>query len=116
MALCPKCKEPVSQFAAGCAVCGTDLEQHRRERAGRRSSRRVSLPGLPRLTESEVLLVLIGLLMLAYPIVGLVLALLAAYRHPVLSLAGTQRTVLLALSGLGLIVLVATGGMGVFLY
>lgn len=22
---CPKCREPVSPFAAGCAICGTDL-------------------------------------------------------------------------------------------
>lgn len=115
MALCPKCKEPVSQFAAGCAVCGTDLEKHRREQAGRRSARRVTVPGLPRVSESEVLLGLIGLLMLAYPIAGLVLALLAAYRHPVLSFPGTQRTVLLGLSALGVVVLIATGGMGVFL-
>jgi hypothetical protein len=116
MALCPRCKEPVSQFAAGCAVCGADLEKHRREQAARRSSRRVALPGLPRISEAEVLLVLIGLLMVAYPIAGLALALLAAYRHPVLSFRGTRRTVLLALAGLGVVVLLATGGMGVFLY
>ena len=26
---CPNCKEPVSPFAAGCAVCGTDLDTRR---------------------------------------------------------------------------------------
>jgi len=26
---CPNCREPVSPFAAGCAVCGTDLDPHR---------------------------------------------------------------------------------------
>ena len=26
---CPNCKEPVSPFAAGCAVCGTDLDTKR---------------------------------------------------------------------------------------
>jgi hypothetical protein len=41
---CPGCGEPVSVFAAGCAVCGTDLEQHRREL----EARRVELPHVPR--------------------------------------------------------------------
>ena len=26
---CPKCREPVSPFAAGCAICGTDLDTSR---------------------------------------------------------------------------------------
>jgi hypothetical protein len=26
---CPQCKEPVSPFAAGCAVCGADLDAQR---------------------------------------------------------------------------------------
>ena len=26
---CPNCKEPVSPFAAGCAICGTDLDTRR---------------------------------------------------------------------------------------
>jgi hypothetical protein len=26
---CPKCREPVSPFAAGCAICGTDLDTKR---------------------------------------------------------------------------------------
>ena len=26
---CPNCKEPVSPFAAGCAVCGADLDPKR---------------------------------------------------------------------------------------
>src|SRR4051794_1246745 len=41
---CPKCGEPVSPFAAGCAVCGTDLEAARRELAAKRA-RRPQLPG-----------------------------------------------------------------------
>ena len=41
---CPGCGEPVSVFAAGCAICGTDLEQHRREL----EARRVELPHVPR--------------------------------------------------------------------
>jgi hypothetical protein len=34
----------LSPFAAGCAVCGTDLEQHRREL----DARRIELPTVPR--------------------------------------------------------------------
>jgi hypothetical protein len=30
---CPKCGEPVSPFAAGCAICGTDLQAPRAELA-----------------------------------------------------------------------------------
>jgi hypothetical protein len=41
---CPNCGEPVSVFAAGCAICGADLEQHRREL----EERRVELPRVPR--------------------------------------------------------------------
>jgi len=26
---CPNCREPVSPFAAGCAICGTDLDTKR---------------------------------------------------------------------------------------
>ena len=26
---CPNCREAVSPYAAGCAVCGTDLDPHR---------------------------------------------------------------------------------------
>jgi len=26
---CPNCKEPVSPFAAGCAICGADLDTQR---------------------------------------------------------------------------------------
>jgi hypothetical protein len=32
---CPRCGEPVSPFAAGCAICGTDLEAARARRATR---------------------------------------------------------------------------------
>ena len=39
---CPNCREPVSPFAAGCAICGTDLQAARAELAARRRPR---LPG-----------------------------------------------------------------------
>jgi hypothetical protein len=32
---CPNCHEPVSPFAAGCAICGADLEAERARRAAR---------------------------------------------------------------------------------
>jgi predicted amidophosphoribosyltransferase len=41
---CPGCGEPVSVFAAGCAICGTDLEQHRREI----DQRGIDLPHVPK--------------------------------------------------------------------
>jgi hypothetical protein len=40
---CPQCGEPVSPFAAGCAICGADLEAARARVAARRR------PALPRL-------------------------------------------------------------------
>ncbi|HWF50338.1 MAG TPA: hypothetical protein VG294_06795 [Solirubrobacteraceae bacterium] len=38
---CPKCGQTVTPFAAGCAVCGTDLEA---ARAARSAQRRIELP------------------------------------------------------------------------
>jgi hypothetical protein len=38
---CPKCGQTVTPFAAGCAVCGTDLEA---ARAARSARRRIELP------------------------------------------------------------------------
>lgn len=116
MALCPNCKEPVSQFAAGCATCGTDLEKHRRERAARQAGRRLRVPSAPRVSEVEVLLGVLALVLLAYPLAGLALGLLAAYRHPQLSVSGTPRTVLIALLAGGVVVLLATGGSGLVFY
>ena len=42
---CPNCGEPVSPFAAGCAICGTSLEQARAELAAKRA-RRPQLPSV----------------------------------------------------------------------
>ena len=50
---CPNCGEPVSPFAAGCAVCGTDLEAARAELAAKRA-RRPTLPGPIRLGDDAV--------------------------------------------------------------
>lgn len=35
---CPRCHEPVSPFAAGCAICGEDLEAARARLASRKST------------------------------------------------------------------------------
>ncbi len=46
---CPACGVPVTPFAAGCAVCGADLEAHRRHQSERRARfAAVRPPGLPR--------------------------------------------------------------------
>ena len=50
---CPNCREPVSPFAAGCAICGTNLEAARAELTAKRA-RRPSLPGPIRLGDDAV--------------------------------------------------------------
>jgi hypothetical protein len=50
---CPNCREPVSPFAAGCAICGTNLVAARAELAAKRA-RRPSLPGPIRLGDDAV--------------------------------------------------------------
>jgi hypothetical protein len=42
---CPKCGEPVSPFAAGCTICGTDLEAARAQLAAKRGQR-PQVPGI----------------------------------------------------------------------
>jgi hypothetical protein len=61
---CPGCGEPVSVFAAGCAICGTDLVEHRREI----EARRVELPQVQRATRRlrfDPHLALVALVLLA---------------------------------------------------
>jgi hypothetical protein len=85
---CPNCREPVSPFAAGCAICGADLEAARAKRA---ASRRptfqlpsVRLPG-PRAGSNVdwVQVVIAYLLALFAGPIGLVLALYWAYQHSI---------------------------------
>jgi hypothetical protein len=71
---CPNCGEPVSPFAAGCAICGTNLEAARAELAAKRGLR----PQLPTLRLSDDAL-RIGVAVLAAvfsPVMG---ALLSGY-------------------------------------
>lgn len=71
---CPGCGTPVSQFAAGCAICGYDLAAARRERAARP---RIDLPAVPRprwLGGEVGIATVLVLLVVFMPIVGLLLA------------------------------------------
>jgi len=76
-------------FAAGCAICGTDLEQHRREIA----ERRTDLPHVPHVPRAErrarfgidahvVLVALVLLATLLSPFLALIMAAVGAQdRH-----------------------------------
>ncbi len=75
MARCPQCKEHVSQFAAGCAICGADLDAVGRTRASRR---RIALPQVP---QDLLVGVVMTLLTLISPIVGVLLTLLVIRRE-----------------------------------
>lgn len=72
---CPNCGEPVSHFAAGCAICGADLVAHRREL----ESRRLALPSTPgslrrRLDAHVVLVIFTVLAIIISPLLALLLA------------------------------------------
>ena len=70
-------------FASGCAICGTDLEQHRRELG----ERRIELPRAPRraplrLDAHMVLVALVLLATLLSPFLALIMAAVGAQdRH-----------------------------------
>jgi hypothetical protein len=69
---CPQCGEPVTPFAAGCAICGADLEAWRAERAERRTVA-VPTPSV-RLPYDWWLFVGTAMAALFFPILGLILA------------------------------------------
>jgi hypothetical protein len=74
---CPQCGERVTPYAAGCAVCGADIETARNEVAARRGpSRVIGGPGMPRFRiDDDALRLIIALLVaLAAPLFGLLLA------------------------------------------
>jgi hypothetical protein len=73
---CPGCGEPVSQFAAGCAVCGTDLDAARADLAAKRA-RRPQVPGVDvRLSDDALRIGVSVLAALFSPMIG---ALLSGY-------------------------------------
>jgi hypothetical protein len=69
---CPQCGEPVTPFAAGCAICGADLEAHRAQQAQRRTVA-VPTPSV-RLPYDWWLFAGTALAALFFPLLGLILA------------------------------------------
>lgn len=82
--VCPECGEPVTPFAAGCALCGADLEawRRRRESPGRLAqlpAARLRRPTLASERSKDVALVAVLLLMaVVSPILCLLFAVLGA--------------------------------------
>jgi len=103
---CPRCGERVTPYAAGCAVCGADIEAARRELA---TSRTVALrrPGVPRLTVGEdgLRLAIALLLAMAAPLFGLLFACWMAWQAHGENRSGT-RNLMLAIAVIAAIPLV----------
>ena len=106
MSKCPSCGEPVSQFAAGCAICGADLDQARRDHAARRA-RMPSAPALPRVPEGLVTVGLLLIVTLFLPLLGIILALLAINRQASLSSEAGTRVALFAVAAFGVLLIVS---------
>ena len=103
MTRCPSCREPVSQFAAGCALCGADLEQARRDRAGRRSLPKVAAP---RVHQDTLYSGIVVLCVLSLPLLGVLLAGLGLRTQTMSSQRGL-RVVLWIAVAVGLLLLVS---------
>src|SRR3954454_20758101 len=89
---CPNCGEPVSPFAPGCAICGTDLEAYRAQRAQRRTVA-VPTPAV-RLPYDWWLFLGTALAALFFPILGLILAFFAGRDR-----VGGERTLVVVMGG-----------------
>jgi peptidoglycan/LPS O-acetylase OafA/YrhL len=79
---CPDCGSTVSQFAAGCAICGADLVAARRARERRRQALpSLTAPGwFPQATGADAVLgALLIVAAFAWPLVGGPIAGLFAY-------------------------------------
>jgi hypothetical protein len=104
---CPNCGEPVSPFAAGCAICGADLEAARSELAARRA-RRPQLPGGGVRLGDDAIRIGVGVLAAVFaPLMGALLTGYFAYDADRDGRLAT-RNVMIALLGLSLV--------GVFAY
>ena len=99
---CPNCGEPISQFAAGCAICGADLEAARAQRASRPSVP-VPLPQ-PRLPYDWWLYVATIIAALFFPLLGLVLAFLAGRQR-----YGRERTFFIVCGAIAVLVALIPG-------
>jgi hypothetical protein len=75
---CPNCREPVSPFAAGCAICGTDLEAARAALAAKRA-RRPQLPGAVWLSDDAIRIAVSVLAAVFSPVMGSLLTGYFAY-------------------------------------
>lgn len=75
---CPNCGEPVSPFAAGCAICGTNLEAARAELAAKRA-RRPQLSGSVTLTDDALRIGVSVLAAVFAPVMGVLLTGYFAY-------------------------------------
>jgi hypothetical protein len=110
---CPNCREPVSPFAAGCAICGTDLQAARAELA---ASRRPRLPGPVHVSDNALRIGVSVLAAVFAPVMGTLLTGYFAYDA---NQNGRERTrnlmfVLLAISLVGAIAYARLWG-GLFL-
>src|SRR5262245_45257581 len=79
---CPNCGSNVSQFAAGCAICGENLTAARERREQRREAIPLpkAPPWLPQVTTGDVILgVILIVAAFAAPIIGGPIAGLFAY-------------------------------------
>jgi hypothetical protein len=76
---CPRCGATVSQFAAGCSICGADLEAMRRQKR-RRVSTVVQLPYDAReFFEGTVVTLVMVIVALFAPLYGMALAALVFF-------------------------------------
>jgi hypothetical protein len=103
---CPNCREPVSPFAAGCAICGTNLEAARAELAAKRA-RRPNLPAPVRLGDDAVRIGLGVIAAVFAPVMGALLTGYFAYDADRNGRTAT-RNLMIALLGFSLV--------GVFAY
>ena len=77
---CPDCGSTVSQFAAGCAICGADLVAARQARERRRQVMPTAPSWVPQITAADAVLgVLLIVAAFAWPLVGGPIAGLFAY-------------------------------------